>query len=72
MTTQEKSKYLLAELTRKANYAIARKRRSLVYETYGMAKGMYFVDALELEDFSKINDLLVVNTINSHDWRDFK
>ena len=53
-------KYLLKE----AAYALNSHSRDLVYETYGMAKMAYNLDAITKDQFYSLNDMLVTHGLN--------
>lgn len=57
--------WLVEHLLKRARYAIASKSRDLVYETYGAAKMAWSLEAISREDFYRLNDLLVVKTLNN-------
>lgn len=53
-------KYLLKE----AEYALNSHSRDLVYESYGMAKMAYNLDAISKDQFYCLNDMLVKHGLN--------
>lgn len=53
-------KYLLKE----AEYALNSHSRNLVYESYGMTKMAYNLDAISKDEFYKLIDMLVVHGLN--------
>ena len=54
----------MTQLIREANYAIASRSRSLVYQAYGKAQGYYECGAITWDDFLLLNKILVHDTLN--------
>lgn len=54
------------DLLKKAQYAIASLSRDLVYETYGMAKMAYQLDAINKGEFYELNRILVRDGLNNY------
>lgn len=52
-------------LLRNATYAINSKSKHLVYQVYGEASMAYRLKALTWEEFSKLNTLLIRDTLNN-------
>ena len=61
--SQEQSWYNY--LQERARYAIASQSQGLVYEVYGMAKGMRMIGAISKDEMWAITDLLVRDTMNN-------
>lgn len=63
---------IMKELERLSKYAIASKSKHLVYEVYGLLKGLRMVEAISKEDFFKYNTILVRDTMNNGPvWNSF-
>ena len=52
-------------LLERAKYAIRSQSKELVYEVYGMAKGMRMVNAITKEEMWTMTNLLVRDTMNN-------
>ena len=56
---------LIDTLKKEATYALNSKSRDLVFEVYGKAKMACELKAITFEEFSIINDMLIVNAVNN-------
>ena len=52
-------------LQERAKYAIASRSRELVYETYGMAKGLRMAGAISKDEMWTMTNILVRDTMNN-------
>lgn len=64
---------IMKELERQSKYAIASKSRHLVFEVYGLLKGLRMAGAISKDEFFKYNTILVRDTMNNGPvWNSFR
>ena len=56
---------LIDTLKKEATYALNSKSRDLVFEVYGKAKMALELKTITFDEFTVINDMLIVNGVNN-------
>ena len=56
---------IYAKLKKDIQYALNSKSLTLAYEAYGAAKMARLLDAITIEQFFELNDMVVTNGINN-------
>lgn len=59
---------LVDYIEKSARYAIRSYSRDLVYQVIGMNNMAYWLQAISKEDWSRIDHLLIYDTLNNAEW----